>query len=926
MKFNFLCLTFFICALSFAQNKGKVAGLITDADVNNEAMPFVNVMIKGTTNGNATDMDGKYELTADAGNHILVVSYVGYEPVEIPFTIKPNETTIVNTAISSGSVKLEDIIIQARVSRAKETALLMVQKNAIEMKQSIGAQELTRKGVSDVATAVTKTTGITKQEGSGTIYVRGLGDRYNATTINGLPVPSNNPEQKNINLDIFSTDLVEYISIDKVYGSNLYGDFAGGNVDIISKEYQGKGFVKVEMGASGNSNAISQNDNFKLQNGLNANGFSSQSIPNDPLNSYNFQTLSLEKKAPFSGNFGLSAGDNFNIGENGKLSLFGTAAFTNDYSSKNNGSAASGINENATGAEGQDGLYGRKFDQYTSFAYNTNTTAMANVGYKINTNHKIKFNSIFVNSSSQSTDEYFGRIVDLADDGNGLIRRSTFTQNKLFINQLLGEHRFSDRTHFNWGVSYDKVNGEMPDRTTNTFNKRTNGFTINSQSAPNNNRYFQSLEETELAANASVDYKFAKTEDNAFKGKLTVGYNGRFKKRDFQATQFNFKTDMAQLSTLVDPANLDLFYNQQNFNNGFFKISTFRGGPEVASSLNPQTYNGDQKINGVFATIEYQFGSKLTAVLGLRAENSVQNVSWNTQLDPEGDSNKLEKNAFLPSLTARYEINEKQNFRFGVSKTYTLPQFKERALFVYEDITEVHVGNPFLYSSDNYNLDLKWELFPQEEELISVAAFGKYIQNPINEVTIASSTNDISYINTGNTGYAAGVELEYRKLIFQTGSAKDNKLSAGLNASYMFTEQKLDSEKVKKETKYQVDFTHSKGQFTGASPLLLNADLTFVKDFSDKKSSIATTLAYTYFSDRVYSIGTSNRGNLVDKAVGTLDFIVKSKLNEKLGIDLGIKNILNPTISRVQENKGGAVSVLSYTKGLNIGLGVNYQF
>lgn len=926
MKFNFLFIAFLICTLGFSQNNAKVVGLISDADVNNEPMPFVNVMVKGTTNGKSTDMDGKFELNVTPGNHILVISFVGYETVEVPFVTQANETTTINKAIASGSVKLNDIIIKSRGSRAKETALLMEQKNAIEMKQSIGAQELTRKGVSDVATAVTKTTGITKQEGSGNIYVRGLGDRYNATTINGLPVPSNNPEQKNINLDIFSTDLVEFISIDKVYGSKLYGDFAGGNVDIVSKDYQGKGFVKVEMGAAGNSNAINQKDNFKLQSGFNSNGFSSLAIPKKPLNSYNFGTLSLEKKTPFSGNFGLSAGDSFNVGEKGRLSVFGTASFTNEYSSKNDGTAASGINESATGAEGQDGLYGRKFKSYTSFGYQTNATAMANVAYKINIDHKIKFNSIFVNSSSQATDEYFGRIVDLADDGNGLIRRSTFTQNKLFINQLLGEHRLSDRTNLNWGVSYDKVNGEMPDRTTNTLNKGVNGFTINSQSAPNNNRYFQSLEETELAANASVDYKFAKTEDNSFKGKLTAGYNGRFKKRNFEATQFNLKTDKLYLGTIVDPNNLDLFYNQQNFNNGFFKISTFRGGSEVASALNPQTYNGDQKTNGVYANIEYQFGSKLTAVLGLRGENTVQNVNWNTQLDPEGDSNKLEKNAFLPSLTARYEINEKQNLRFGLSKTYTLPQFKERALFVYEDITEVHVGNPFLYSSDNYNVDLKWEMFPKEEDLISLAAFGKYIQNPINEVTIASSTNDISYINTGDSGYAAGIELEYRKLIFKSGAENANKLSAGLNASYMYTEQNLDSEKVNSETDYQVDFTHSKGKFTGASPLLLNADLTFVKDFNDKKSSIATTLAYTYFSDRVYSIGTSNRGDLIDKAVGTLDFIVKSKLNEKLGLDLGIKNILNPTIDRIQANKGGDVNVLSYTKGINFGLGVNYNF
>ena len=926
MKFKFLVITLMFCFLGFSQNKGKVAGTITDADVNNEAMPFVNVMIKGTTIGTATDMDGKYELSVVPGNHILIVSFVGYETVEIPFEVKANVTTTVNKAIGSGSVKLEDIVIQSRVNRAKETALLMDQKNAVEMKQSIGAQELTRKGVSDVATAVTKTTGITKQEGSGNIFVRGLGDRYNATTINGLPVPSNNPEKKNINLDIFSTDLVEYISIDKVYGANLFGDYAGGNVDIISKDYQGKGFVKVETGASGNSNAISEKDNFKIQTGFGSAGFSSRGIPANPLDSYTFETLSLEKKTPFSGNFGISAGDSYNVGENGKLSLFGTASFTNEYSSKNNGTAASGVNESANGAPGQDGLYGKKFDKFTNYAYNTSTTAMANVAYKINADHKIKFNSIFVNSSLQSTEEYFGRIVDLANDGNGLIRRSTFVQNKLFVNQLLGSHRFSDLTNLNWGVSYDNVVSDMPDRTTNTLNKVDGGYTLNSQSAPNNNRYFQNLEENEIAANASVDYKFAKTEDLAFKGKLTVGYNGRFKIRHFKATQFNMKTDNAFLGTVVDASNLDAFYNQGNFSNGFFRISTFRGGLGVPNALDPQTYNGDQKIHGVFANIEYKFGSKLTAVLGLRGENIVQFVDWNTQLQPEGDNSTLQKNAFLPSISARYELNDKQNLRIGISKTYTLPQFKERVPFVYEEVAQVYTGNAYLYSSDNYNLDLKWELFPQDEELISVGAFGKYIQNPINEVTIASSTNDISYVNTGDKGYAAGIELEFRKLLFKTNEKNANKLSAGLNGSYIYTNQDLDSEKVKRENDYQVDFTDSKSQFTGASPLLLNADLTFVKEWNEKKGSLSATLAFTYFSDRVFSLGTSSRGNLVDKAVGTLDFIVKSKLNDNLGIDFGVKNILNPTIDRVQENKVGDVNVLSYTKGINLGLGVNYQF
>ena len=100
------------------------------------------------------------------------------------------------------------------------------------------------------------------------IFVRGLGDRYNSTTMNGLPIPSNDPEKKNINLDIFSTDIIEYVSIDKVYNGKFFGDFAGGNVDIVSKDYKGNGFFKIDAESKVNTNAIGEN-NFTLQKGPN---------------------------------------------------------------------------------------------------------------------------------------------------------------------------------------------------------------------------------------------------------------------------------------------------------------------------------------------------------------------------------------------------------------------------------------------------------------------------------------------------------------------------------------------------------------------------------------------------------------------------------------------------------------------------------
>jgi hypothetical protein len=217
-------------------------------------------------------------------------------------------------------------------------------------------------------------------------------------------------------------------------------------------------------------------------------------------------------------------------------------------------------------------------------------------------------------------------------------------------------------------------------------------------------------------------------------------------------------------------------------------------------------------------------------------------------------------------------------------------------------------------------------MFPKSDELISVTAFGKYILNPMNEVTVSSSSNDISYINTGDYGYVAGAEAEYRKQLFNSDSNNARKLSTGINVSYLYSNQQLDSKKVQRETDFQVDFTNSKGKFTGASNLLMNADLTFFNEWNNKNSNLTTTIAYSYFSDRVNAIGTSGKGDLVDKAFGSLDFITKSKLTEKLGIGLVAKNLLNPAIKRVQENNTGDVNVLSYKKGATVSLSLNYQF
>jgi len=251
MKLRFLLLSLFFAATMFAQN-GTVTGTILDKEFNNEPLPFANIVIKGTKQGTSTDENGKYSISLKPGNYTLVIGYLGYETKEIPFTIKANEKKVINHTLEASGVQLADVEIVQTVSKEKESALLQEQLKAVEIKQSIGAQEMSRKGISNVETGLTKVTGITKVESRG-LFIRGLEDRYNNLLINNLAVPSNSPFKKIIPLDLFPTDIVGYMDIFKTFNPNVYGDFAGATIDINTTQPT-ESFTKISYGVGYVSN------------------------------------------------------------------------------------------------------------------------------------------------------------------------------------------------------------------------------------------------------------------------------------------------------------------------------------------------------------------------------------------------------------------------------------------------------------------------------------------------------------------------------------------------------------------------------------------------------------------------------------------------------------------------------------------------
>lgn len=820
--------------------------------------------------------------------------------------------------------KIEGVIIQGTTKKGSESNIISIQKKSVEVIERVGSVQLEKQGVGDVSVAVTKATGSQKQEGSGQIFIRGLGDRNNSTTINGLQVPSNDPLYKNIDLSIIKTDMIDFIGLEKVYNPKLWGDMSGANVDIVTKVYTGKPYFKVNLGSSVNFNAVQKN-NFFLQDGPSYFGFTKINQPskNSIVNQgYVFKTSwkNQETNNPFNSSLSFDFGTNFKIGEQGKLSIFGYGGFDNSYD----------YFKGTTGGsyDGQDNPL-RIYDNAEEYRYTTNTTGVVNVNYKINSNHNINLSSNYIHTSEQKLGNYSGYNRDYYDNDPSQERfitqqrRATYRINDLISNQLRGEHTLSEPLKISWNIGFNRLDSKRPDRQDNVtiFDKQQNYSFFASSNPGANNRYYDQLLENDFVGDIHADYKIGDA-------KITLGYSGRYKDSDFKATQYNFRILPAQGTYFVDPNNYDTFFNLGNYQTGaYFDIVTFRGdikySPETA--LVPQTFTSEMTNNAGYVNVDYKFSEKFTAQLGVRYENLMQKLTYNTAI-LQGKENR-DYNKILPAFNLKYSLNDKHNLRLAGSKTYTTPLLLETAPFEYVDVDESTIGNVSNYPADNYNVDLKWEWFPKKNELISLTAFGKYIQNPLARVTINSSSNSVSFMNVGDTGRVFGLEAEFRKDIYTTGNTR---IYTFMNGTYLNTEQDLDTEKVAKENQgsgFSASFIKDKDKLQGASEFLANANVGLEQKWGNK-NTMDFVVSYSYISDNIYALGFQNRGNMVDKAFSTLDATLKFKLGNGIGFSFTGRNLLNPYFTRIQDNPltGNELISKKYKRGTGVGASVSYEF
>ncbi|MDY8134967.1 TonB-dependent receptor [Aquimarina sp. 2201CG5-10] len=934
-KIVILCALLVVGILS-AQETGSITGTLLDKEANDQPLPFANVLIKGTTKGTTTDFDGLYTIeNLEPGNYTLEFSFIGYETLDKEVVVKANETLTVNASIGASAAALDEVIIKTTTKKESEAAILLEQKNAVTIQQKIGAQELSKKGVSDVATGLTKATGISRQ--SDKLYVRGLGDRYNNAYLNGLPIPSLNPKLKLIDLGIFPTDIVENLGIFKTYSPNIYGDFAGASVNIDTKDRPGKGFLEVGFNSGVNSNAVG-NDFFLLNGGqYDEWGIDDGSrrvpifleIPNYNYNSteidyYPFDTSFNPQKrfnAP-DGGMSITGGKTFTFGkeEDQKLDALFTASFGQNHRT------ALGGRQAAFNSQGESITGIGNFRNVDRYQYSTNTTILGSLGYRWNSNNKILATTLYVNDTQDELREFTDGVSSEDTDVGIRLRRGTYEQNNLFTQQLTGEHKFlEDKYKLSWGTAYNQAEGLIPDRRQLVFTELQNGnLVLGNRTSPdlaNNQRFYQELNEKDYSAKVDLDINFEKDEEENFKNKLSVGLAARAKDRDFEANQLNYNLNNL-VNQNVDFNNPDALLNETNFLNGEYV---------VLENLNTtRIYEADLSTIAAYANLQYSLSDKLIFNGGIRAELFEQNVFYREQQDLETSpfrTQKIDETFILPSISFKYIVNEQSNLRFAASKTVTLPKFTEVAPFLDEDVTESTLGNPILSNSDNYNVDVKWEYFPEQSgELVAATLFGKYIDNPIEKVFVASASNVNTFINSDNA-IIFGAELEYRKNLgnlFKLEETTWNDLNFGINATLMYTQVKIDPS-ITTFNGSNIAPTNVERQLQGASPFLVNADLAYTKEFNNHK--ITSALDFNIFGDRVYSAGGNGVGDIFEKGFGVLNFNFKDQIGKHIEISFKAKNLLNPSIERYQdqEDLNQEFTTYKFDNGINFSLGVTFK-
>lgn len=963
----FLIIAFLFSAASSVAQRGNIVGQIVDAETGEELIG-ATVFIKETSKGGITDLTGNYIIQSEPGVYTLNISYVSYTSQTIEnVRVNPGESTSINIALSS-NIELEEVIISAEAIKENDVGLLKIQKKSLAVQDGISAMSIKRIGASNAAESMTQVTGASV-EGGKYIVMRGLGDRYSLTQMNGVTLPSADPYRNSTSLDMIPADMIESIVTVKTFNADQPGNFTGGKVDVTTKTLPDDYYFNFAMKMGFNTQA-SFIDNF-LRDGTRSstdwlgydNGTRSRPVEFDQYNEF------IRK-----GEATTSAilGQRPEFAEERNALDATSKALKNDFVARNTSSFTDwGINfaignrfDLGTGKIGVN--FGFKYDR--SYNYFENGTsglytfvnsdslqveqdytnrvgvesamvgALLALGYQINPNNEIVLNVLYNHSGDFESSITSGFWRETASD-RFTSYVTALTERELANSQLLGRHFFqSSKIKLDWSVGYVLSTQDEPDLRMFGF---TNDFNPDNTIRYGMNRsivgrlpteFFRDLTDEQYNAKVDVTIPVGSKNNEIKIGGLYSDKNREFNEYDYSFNSTDLKGYHHPDHLLFADANgdLDAFFSLDNRGNMGLKEP---GGDSYGfgNIYTDQTqignfYTGNETIGAGYILGVFDLSTKLKSVLGIRTEyTDISAASRDTTKLP----GKIDKMDYLPSINLIYNLSDRSKLRFAYSNTIARPNMREISPFasvggVGRDIV---LGNPELQRTFVYNFDLRYEIYPKGAELFAVSLYYKSLENPIVwQLTPKASTPEIRPINS-ETANVAGFEIELRKQLDFISPALSG-WTFSTNASIIYSRVDKGEEELeilRREQSLGRALNQKEWRpFYNQSPYIIN----FVLSQYSTNLKWENTLSFNIWGQRLSYVTGATDPDVYERPRPSLNFVSRKDFGKRTSLSLKVKNLLNMNFRQVYDfdRASGFYVFENFQQGVSVDLGLSFRF
>ncbi len=931
---TFLCTTFLFFN-SFSQT-GKIEGKVTDSKTGTP-LSGVSVTAAGSEKGVATDIDGNFVVTLNAGTHTLRLSSVGYTTKELSdVEVTANTISHLDVVLESAAKTEAEVVITTTRRQETTVALISYQKNTNTVAQVVSAEAIRRSPDKNTGEVLKRVPGTSIQDGK-YLVVRGLADRYNQAMLNGILLSSTEPDRKTFSFDIFPSSIIDNIIINKAFVPELPGEWAGGIIQVNTKDVPAQNFINIQIGTGFNTQTIGKDfytypgdkyDFLGFDNGT-------RSLPDNLPKRSEFNNMDPAGKTALAGSFKnvwkataraqkvlpvlaknlqLSGGFNSRFSKNKLAAIF---AITYNRSSRRTDYENRIFSIQNNQASLNFDFFNKKYSQ------DILAGALANVTLQSGANNKISFKNILnvntTNYSTLRTGKDFETNTTIGD--NIRATELAFKANTFFNTQLSGDHNLTGvKAKLHWYGSFNILDQYVPDQRRIQYNQDDPTIpnspyslliSASNASQKSGSRYFGYLSDYIYSGGGDITKSFV---IGGVTQSVKGGYFFQVKDRLFDSRPFAIylPVDNKTLRHLDE----SVIFSSENFGNGFdnkFALNEIPG--------DRYRYLANSILNAGFLQFDNLINNNIRIVWGLRVEDFDQIIGSVKQSDPRHFYSK--KTDYLPGINITYKLNNKTNIRLSGSQTVVRPEFRELSSFSFYDfdLGATVTGEPNLVRSKITNADVRYELYPRAGELFTVGVFYKYFQNPIElyfNQTGAGSSSTFNYINSP-TATSFGAELEFRKRLDFNETLKNFTLQG--NLSYIYNK-----------------VTELNRPMQGQSPYLIN----FSAQYDVEKLGLSTTLLFNQIGRRIYYVGNStSNGTIINDSYppvweaprGLLDFQIAKKVSKNRGeFKLNLSDILNQNAKFYHDlndnkkyDKASDALAINRKYGTNVSLSFSYN-